>query len=315
MTLVRKLLFSLAIASLTGLAGCSSSTTSTPPAPSQALYVGAFAGSPPLAEVLFPFSAASTVTTSAPAGLVSTKGMAFDSAGNLYVGTVSDQVFVFAHPVNSASTPVATITLPIGGNPLFIAIDAGNNLWVSDVNNDLVYEFTGPFAGSITPAPAKTLSTDLINPQGLAFDAAGNLYVGDATSNDIEIFAAPITNGETPNAAKLTGVTNVRGLAFDQSGNLYAGEFGGGILRYNAPTAGGGTPSITDPVGSTTLAAAYFLAVDASGNLYVTDGLTTKNVYEFSAVATTFSATSAPAATLSISGFASTSNGIAIGPR
>jgi streptogramin lyase len=314
MSHTRTICFALALAALPLIGGCSSSSTSPPPPTSaQALYVGAFTGTPTLAEVFFPFSSSATVSTFAPAGLADVKDVAFDSAGNLYVSTLGNQVFVFAHPVSGASTPVATITLPIGGNPLFITIDSANNLWVSDANNDLVYEFTGPFSGSITPAPAKTLSNDLISPSGIAFDAAGNLYVADSGSNDIEIFAAPITNGETPNAAKLTGATNVRDLAFDQSGNLYAGLFSGTILRYNAPTVGGGAPSITDS--STGIAAAYFMTFDSGGNLYASDGLTTKNVYEFTAVATTFSATSTPAATLSIPSLGSTANGIEVGPK
>jgi hypothetical protein len=316
MSHARTIWFALAIAALPLIGGCSSSST-TPPPPSsvQALYAAAFTGTPTLAEVFFPFSAASTVSTFAPAGLTNVKDVAFDSSGNLYVsaGSGPGQVFVFAHPVSSASTPVATITLPAFSDPLYITIDAGNNLWVQDFGNDLVYQFTGPFVGSITPAPAKTLSTDLINPEGLAFDAAGNLYVGDASSNDIEIFAAPLTDGEAPNAAKLTGATNVRDLAFDQAGNLYAGLFGGTILRYNAPTVGGGAPSITDA--STGIANGYFLTFDSAGNMYVSDGITTNHIYQFTAVSTTFSATSTPAATLSVTGFASHVNGIEVGPK
>jgi hypothetical protein len=317
MTHARTIWFALAIAALPLIGGCSSSSTTPPPPPSaQALYAAAFSGTPVLAEVFFPFSATSTVSTFAPAGLTNVTDVAFDSSGNLYVsaGNSPGQVFVFAHPVSSASTPVATITLPAFSNPLYITIDAGNNLWVTDVGNDLVYEFTGPFVGSITPAPAKTLgSADLINPMGLAFDAAGNLYVGDAISNDVEIFAAPITNGEAPNAAKLTGATNVRDLAFDQAGNLYAGLFTGTILRYNAPTVGGGAPSITDA--STGIAHGYFLTLDSAGNMYVSDSIATNHIYQFTAVSTTFSATSTPAATLSVTGFASDVSGIEVGPK
>lgn len=310
MSLLRKLSLAFVVSAVVG---CSSSATTTPSGSTQALYVGAFSGSPPFAEVFFPFSASATVSLFTTAGVTSVKDLAFDSAGNLYVSTLGNQVFVFAHPLTSASTPIATINLPGGGNPLFITIDTSNNLWVSDVNNNKVYEFTGPFSGTTTPAPAKTLSTDLVATSGIAFDTTGNLYVGDAGSNDIEIFAAPIVDAETPNATKLTGATNVRDLAFDQSGNLYAGLFSGTILRYNAPTAGGGAPSITDS--STGIAHAYFLAFDASGNLYVDDGINTNNVYLFTSPATTFSTSSAPSATLPLSGFASSANGLEVGPK
>jgi hypothetical protein len=313
MNLSRKAILWFVVGALPLIGGCSSSTTSPPPLPTQSLYVGSFGTAPNIAEAFFPFSSSSTVTYSSPAALANTKGLAFDSAGNLYVATAAAQVFVFAHPVGSASTPTATINLPGGTDPLFIAIDTGGNLWVADSNGVNVYEFTGPFVGTSTPVPAKTLNTDIVSASGIAFDAAGNLYVADSVTGDIEIFAAPLSNGETPNAAKLTGAGNVREIAFDQSGNLYAGQFGGTILRYNAPTAGGGAPSITDA--STGIASAYFLAIDAAGNLYVTDGLDTKNVYEFTAVAATFSSSSTPANTLLLSSFTSTANGLAVGPR
>jgi hypothetical protein len=305
-----RLLVACALAS--GLVGCSSSTTPTPPPATQALYAAQFGATPPLAEILFPFSASSTVTTPTPAGLASTINLVFDSASNLYVSTKSDQVFVFAHPVTSASTPTATINLPPGGDPVYMAVDSGNNLWVEDANNVKVYKFTPPFVGTITPAPAVTLSTGLTGPDGIAFDAAGNLYVGD-DSGIIQIYTNPIANNASPTATPLTGATTCRGIAFDQSGNLYAGSFGGAIERYNAPTAGGGPPSIVDPQTSTTLFHAYFLAIDAQGNLYVSDDLQTNKIYQFTAVASTFSTTSAPATTLTIGAFTSTS-GLALGP-
>lgn len=312
MTVRRRLLASVCFLAA-GLIGCSSSTTAPTPTPApQALYAAQFGATPPLAEVLLPFSASSTVTTPSPAALSSTIDVAFDSASNLYVSTKNDQVFVFAHPVTNASTPVATINLPGGGDPVYIAIDSANNLWVEDANNLKVYKFTGPFSGTTTPAPAVTLSTGLPSPEGIAFDAAGNLYVGNDSGN-IQIFTAPIANNASPTGSPLTGATTCRGIAFDQAGNLYAGSFGGGIERYNAPTAGGGAPSIVDPNTSTTLSHAYFLAIDAQGNLYASDDLATNKIYQFTSVASTFSTTSAPAASLTIPAFMFTS-GLAFGP-
>jgi hypothetical protein len=309
----RNRLFVTASALALGLFGCSSSSTAPAPTPPpQALYAANFGATPPLAEVLLPFSATSTVTTLSPAALSDTVDVAFDSASNLYVSTKGTQVLVFAHPVTNASVPVATINMPAGGNDLWIALDSQNDLWVEDSNNLKVYKFTPPFSGTITPTPAVTLSTGLPSPTGIAFDGAGNLYVGNDAGN-IQIFTAPILNNASPTATPLTGATTCRGIAFDQAGNLYAGSFSGAIERYNFPTAGGGAPSIIDPNTITTLAHAYFLAIDAQGNLYASDSLITNKIYQFTAVASTFSATSAPATSLAIGAFTSTS-GMAFGP-
>ena len=307
----RRARLAIACALTAGLLGCSSaSTTPTPPPVTQALYVGNLAGPPPLGEILFPFSASSTVTTASPAAVTSSVDLAFDSAGNIYVSS-GTQVFVFAHPLTSASTPVATINLPAATNATWILIDSGNNLWVSDNGNTKVYKFTPPFSGTITPAPAITLSTSLSDPVGLAFDGAGNLYVGDGVTQTVQIYTAPIVNNQSPTATPLTGATSCRGIVFDPAGNLYAGSLSGSIERYNAPTAGGGAPSIIDPGAITTHS--YFLAMDAQGNLYVDDGISTNKVYQFAAVATTFSATSAPTTSLTLTGF-TTASGLALGP-
>jgi streptogramin lyase len=299
------------------LSACSSSSTSTTPTPTpipaQALYAAANT-SGGVAEIALPFSAASIVTYSNPAVLtgITIPGIAFDSNGNLYASLDSGIIYVFAHPVSSASTPAATITLPAGTLPVFITLDASNDLWVADGNGTNIYEFVGPFAGNVTPAPAKTLTTGA-TPLGIAFDAAGNLYAGDQTASTVEIFKAPITNGESPTGTPLTGTSNPRGMAFDSAGNLYVGSLNGQLYRFNSPTAGGGAPSITDPAASTGLSESYFLAMDFSNNLYVSDSLTTNKVYQFTAVSTTFSATSAPAATLTLGSFTKT-NGLALGP-
>jgi len=312
----RRASLAIACALTAGLLGCSSSSTSstpTPPPAVVALYAANFGAPPNLARITLPFSSSSAVTTISPASITSQADVAFDSNSNLYVSGGGATVWVFAHPVSSASTPTATINLPVNADPVWIAFDSSNDLWVSDANNAKVYEFTPPFSGTITPTPAVTLSTGLPSPTGIAFDAAGNLYVGN-DAGTIQIFTKPILNNASPTAAPLTGAVTCRGLVFDQAGNLYAGSLSGSIERYNAPTAGGGAPSIVDPQASTTLTHSYFLAMDSQGNLYASDSLATNKIFQFTSVATTFSTTSAPATSLVVTGFTSTS-GMAFGPQ
>ena len=107
---------------------------------------------------------------------------------------------------------------------------------------------------------------DLNNPTALAFDHSGNLFVADHAAQTIFKL--------TPDGTRSVFVTGVRlsdgnGLAFDAAGNLFvlspSGEYhvGGTILKFSPDgtqstfATGGGLP--------------YSLAIDPSGNLFVSD--------------------------------------------
>ena len=113
-------------------------------------------------------------------------GLAFDSAGNLYVaaddylGDSNDQtIFKFA-PDGTRTVFVGPSAFAPGAYPLGLAFDSSGNLFVStdcfcDPGSDIILEFTPTGVES-------TFATGLTNPRGLAFDSSGNLFV--AESND-----------------------------------------------------------------------------------------------------------------------------------
>ncbi len=103
-------------------------------------------------------------------------GLAFDSAGNLYVanGSVAGTV--------DKVTPAGAMSVFASGlsGAEGLAFDAEGNLYVSD----------GGIAGTIckvTPAGAVStfVTSGLEAPAGLAFDAAGNLYVANSDLNTV----------------------------------------------------------------------------------------------------------------------------------
>ncbi len=107
---------------------------------------------------------------------------------------------------------------------------------------------------------------DLNNPTALAFDHAGNLFVGDHAAQTIFKL--------TPDGTRSVFVTGVRlsdgnGLAFDVADNLYvlspSGEYhvGGTILKFR--------PDGTRSTFATGVGLPYSLAIDPSGNLFVSD--------------------------------------------
>jgi hypothetical protein len=134
-----------------------------------------------------------------------TVGLAFDSAGNLFVAAnVEQTVYKF---LSTGGVLSSTPTIFVSGAPPFqsgegpsaLTFDASGNLFVSSIFTDAsgeILEFTpagAPYPATPTGTPG--VFATLINfPKGLAFDRAGNLFVaetGASTSGDILKFTAP----------------------------------------------------------------------------------------------------------------------------
>jgi sugar lactone lactonase YvrE len=107
---------------------------------------------------------------------------------------------------------------------------------------------------------------DLNSPTALAFDHSGNLFVADHAAQTIVKL--------TPDGTRSVFVTGVRlsdgnGLAFDAADNLFvlspSGVYhvGGTILKFS--------PDGTRSTFATGVGLPYSLAIDASGNLFVSD--------------------------------------------
>ncbi len=159
-------------------------------------------------------------------------------------------------------------------------------------------------AGGVTSVAGTGVSTSTDNANGLlasftsaygmAEDASGNLFVADFGGNKIRkitpagavtTFAGTGTAGGTDNAVGTLATFNgPTGLAFDASGNLFVAEFGGHKIRKITPAgvvttfAGTGTAGfLNNATGTSALFSAPFgVVIDASGNLFVTDGGNTR---------------------------------------
>jgi sugar lactone lactonase YvrE len=141
-------------------------------------------------------------------GLSSPAGLAFDSAGNLYVANAGDGM------IEKFTTNGVGIVFASGlHGPTGVAFDSAGNLYVVNHDNRTIEKFTTNGVGSVFGSTTDTPS------EGLACDSAGNLYV-DFWSGRIENFTPDgvgsnfVGTGQDP-----------RGLAFDGAGNLYVANY------------------------------------------------------------------------------------------
>jgi len=164
--------------------------------------------------------------TTFASGLDLPTGLAFDSAGNLFVANVSKfingAIYKFT-PAGGRTTFASGLDLPAG-----LAFDSAGNLFVANVSkfiNGAIYKFTP--AGGRT-----TFASGLTNPEAVAFDNAGNLFVSAFYSTSYPGGAIyKITSGGVRSTFAI-GVSPFAPMACDSAGNLFVSDFGGNIYKF-----------------------------------------------------------------------------------
>jgi uncharacterized protein (TIGR03437 family) len=180
-------------------------------------------------------------------------GIAVDSAGNLYIADFTNErirkvsggnITTVAGNGNTGYSgdggPAIDATL---NGPTGVAVDSNGNLYISDLNNNVIREVSGgnimTIAGSGLPGvggdggPATAALVG--NPSGIAVDGAGNLYIASGSATVRKVYAG------TGYITTIAG-NGTRGYMGD-GGPAIAGELNGPIA----------------------------LAVDSNGNVYVAD--------------------------------------------
>lgn len=124
-------------------------------------------------------------------------------------------------------------------------------------------------------------------PSGLAMDGSGNVYVADTTNHKIrKITSAGVVStlagtgisGFADGVGSAANFASPNGVAVDASGTVYVADTGNHRIRkitsagVVSTLAGSGSAGFVDGSGSTAkFSSPYGLAVDGSGNVYVTD--------------------------------------------
>ena len=229
------------------------------------------------------------------------EGVAVDGSGNLYVAdTDNNRLLKYANPFMACNNTFPCVGSPAivvvgqgtsftthvsneGGlgaaslnSPVGAAVDASGNVYVADASNNRVLEYNAPLstgaaaskvfgqAGSFTTNGCNSdtggsfssppTANDLCDPSGVALDATGNLCVADFNNGRVLEYNTPLNPGSGESGAGDATADTVFGQA-------------GSFTTKNCNGGGVSASSLCVPTG---------VAVDGSGDLYVTDGISNR---------------------------------------
>jgi sugar lactone lactonase YvrE len=200
------------------------------------------------------------------ARLNNTVGVAFDSAGNLYIVDNYNQAI---RRVDAKTGIISTVAGKIGYSgyvgdggqatqaelwyPSGIALDKAGNLYIADTNNNVIRKVTAA-TGIITTVAgngsqgylgdgASATAAKLNQPVGVAVDSQGNIYIADSGNNAIRIVSAKDGTistfagigvggyGGDGGPAAAAELKDPMGVLIDQIGNIYIPDRNNHVIR------------------------------------------------------------------------------------
>jgi len=238
-------------------------------------------------------------------------GVAVDAAGNLYIADRDNHRIRKVTPAGIISTAAGNGHGDYSGDgvpatqaslyhPWGVAVDTAGNLYIADRDNHrirkvtpvgIISTVTGNVKSGYSGDGGPATQASLYHPWGVAVDTAGNLYIAD-TGNDRVRKVTPAGiistvagdgswrysgDGGLATQASLYGPV---GVAVDAAGNLYIADRDNhrirkvtpaGIISTVAGSGEGGYSGDGGPATRASLKGPSGVAVDAAGNLYISD--------------------------------------------
>jgi hypothetical protein len=150
--------------------------------------------------------------------------------------------------------------------PAAIALDASHNAWVGNENADYITK--------ISPDGTQFTNVTCCNgAAALAVDQGGNVWVANYLGNSVSEVSnsgTVIYNGYTGG-----GLSHPQGVAIDGVGNVWVSNVGGPSITELAGASSSSPGHVLSPASGfapdASLSKAFSIAIDASGNLWVTN--------------------------------------------
>jgi DNA-binding beta-propeller fold protein YncE len=210
-------------------------------------------------------------------GGASPNGMAFDSAGNLFVADNGNRR---VQKFNSSGVYQSQFGTSGSGNGQFsaprgLAIDSSDNIYVVDLNLQRVQKFNSSGVYVSQFGTNGTGDGQFTSPVGIALDSSGNIYVSDLSANRIQKFSS---SGTYLSKFGTTGTGNGQlsspyALAIDSGGNIFVTENDtNGRIQMFAPDGTYLSKFGAYGSGAGQFATSQGIILDGAGKIYVSDG-------------------------------------------
>jgi sugar lactone lactonase YvrE len=244
------------------------------------------------------------------AQLSAPRGVAIDSEGNLYVADQENNrirkitaggviTTVAGNGIAGFGGDGLSATAAMLASPSGVAVDPAGNLYIADCGNNRVRKVSAAgvistiggngipgFGGDGSPATKAQLNC----PAGVAVSSSGSIYIADSLNSRIRKVSLGMIStvagngipgfGGDGGVATKAQLNRPSGVAVDAAGNVYIGDYGNHRIRkVSVPglistAAGNGTQGFGgdgSPAAAAQLDSPSGVAVDAAGNLYISD--------------------------------------------